>query len=369
MRVQHIGYQVKGFYRAAKLGMVYTMTTTTAVERLEILEFAAKYGRAAACDAFKIARRTFARHKANYKSRGLPGLNRKSTAPKTPRRRMWARETVEEIRRLRTIIPNLGKAKIHKFLAPFCKQHRLPLPSASTIGRIIADDPQRMRIRPTRLTPAGKRKPLRRNIRRARPRPHHTQAPLQTIAADVVVRIKDGIRRYIITFIDPNSRVAFACATTSASSKQTTIVFDALCQLLGQTPKYVLTDNGGEFQKHFQNRLDELGIQHLYTYPHCPKMNAHAERFNRTIQEQFADYHDELLLDNITQFNQKLAQWLIQYNTILPHHGIGLKTPIQCLAEYQPDCHMYWTNTPPTPARQNRIQYRRLARTLPFAND
>ncbi len=345
MRVQYIGYRVKGFYRAAKLGMVCAMTTQIAGDRRDILDFVAKHGRAAACDAFKISERTLRRWQAAYNRGGIKALNGKSRAPKTPRRRKPPRLLVDEIRRLRTIFPNLGKAKIHKLLAPFCKQHRLPLPSASTIGRIIADDPQRMRIRPTRLTPAGKRKPLRRNIRRARPRPQHTQAPLQTIAADVVVRIKDGIRRYIITFIDPNSRIAFACATTSASSKQTTIVFDALCQLLGQTPKNVLTDNGSEFQKHFQNRLDELGIQHLYTYPHCPKMNAHAERFNRTIQEQFADYHDELLLDNITQFNQKLAQWLIQYNTILPHHSIGLKTPIQCLAEYQPDCHMYWTNT------------------------
>ena len=29
-------------------------------------------------------------------------------------------------------------------------------------------------------------------------------------------------------------------------------------------------------------------------------MNAHAERFNRTLQEQFVDYHEDLLFDDLT---------------------------------------------------------------------
>ena len=52
-------------------------------------------------------------------------------------------------------------------------------------------------------------------------------------------------------------------------------------------------------------------------------MNAHAERFNRTLQETFVDYHEELLLDDLAAFNRKLADWLLAYNTVLPHHCLG----------------------------------------------
>jgi hypothetical protein len=47
-------------------------------------------------------------------------------------------------------------------------------------------------------------------------------------------------------------------------------------------------------------------------------MNAHAERFNRTIQESFVDYHEELLFTDLALFNRKLADWLVFYNTERP---------------------------------------------------
>ena len=56
-------------------------------------------------------------------------------------------------------------------------------------------------------------------------------------------------------------------------------------------------------------------------------MNAHNERFNRTLQEQFVDYHEDLLFTHLEAFNRKLAEWLLDYNTVLPHHSLGLKSP------------------------------------------
>jgi transposase InsO family protein len=49
--------------------------------------------------------------------------------------------------------------------------------------------------------------------------------------------------------------------------------------------KSVLTDNGSEFMLHFSKYLEKENIKHYHTYPRCPKMNAHCERFNRTIRE------------------------------------------------------------------------------------
>ena len=50
-------------------------------------------------------------------------------------------------------------------------------------------------------------------------------------------------------------------------------------------------------------------------------MNAHCERFNRTIQENFVDYEDDLLYEDLPEFNNRLADWLVEYNTVIPHFG------------------------------------------------
>ncbi|MEW5973762.1 MAG: integrase core domain-containing protein [Pseudomonadota bacterium] len=47
-------------------------------------------------------------------------------------------------------------------------------------------------------------------------------------------------------------------------------------------------------------------------------MNAHVERFNRTVQEQFVDNHDDLLFTDFHAFNKKLAEWCVTYNTVTP---------------------------------------------------
>lgn len=75
-------------------------------------------------------------------------------------------------------------------------------------------------------------------------------------------------------------------------------------------------------------------------------MNAHNERFNRTIQEQFVDYYDDLLFADIEEFNKEMASWLIDYNTKIPHHSLGLKAPVEYTIQNYPECQRLWTNTP-----------------------
>ena len=102
----------------------------------------------------------------------------------------------------------------------------------------------------------------------------------------------------------------------------------------------MLKDNGSEFLKDFQKTLEENGITHYFAYPRRPKMNSHCERFNRTLEEMFIVVYEDLLCSNLNAFNEKLAQWLIKYNTIIPHHSVELLSPIQWLTtEYE----MRWT--------------------------
>ena len=87
------------------------------------------------------------------------------------------------------------------------------------------------------------------------------------------------------------------------------------------------------------------GIRRWYTYPKSPKMNAHAERFNRTLQESFVDYHEDLLFTDLALFNRKLADWLVFYNTERPHHALGQQSPLSFLIQHQPECQRWWTHT------------------------
>ena len=104
------------------------------------------------------------------------------------------------------------------------------------------------------------------------------------------------------------------------------------------------SDNGSEFMKHFDTAVREACNDHWHTYPKTPKMNAHCERFNRTIQEEFVDYHTPLLLDP-PSFNLKLADYLIWYNGQRPHHSLKLKSPVQFLQSNHQECNLWWPNT------------------------
>ena len=236
MQYQHIGYGIRGFYRAARLGNLAGMNTH-AQHRLKVLDFLDRHGLAATCEAFAVSRRTLYRWKAALRQAGgnPTALVPRSSAPRTRRAPHWPTALVEQIRHLRTEYPNLGKAKVHALLADWCRQHAIPLPSVSTIGRIIAKDPHQMRHAPTRLSHKGRRKPVRRNRKNRQPK-GQKHPPLSVFACDTVIRVRDGIRRYLFTFIDPNSRFAIAFAARSPSSRQATFALEALCQLLPTPP-------------------------------------------------------------------------------------------------------------------------------------
>lgn len=151
------------------------------------------------------------------------------------------------------------------------------------------------------------------------------------VALDTVEKFINGVRRYVITFEDIYTRFSFAWATKSHASLAAKEFF-TLCQKAFPYSfnfLYVLTDNGSEFKKHFSDELKQQHLIHYHTYPRTPKMNAHLERFNRTIQDEFIDFHLYDLIDP-DEFNRKLIDYLIFYNTERVHHAFQNKlSPIQ----------------------------------------
>ncbi len=301
------------------------MITQTAIRRTETL------------DAFKVKRRTLFNWKCKLKQGGgkLEALNPKSRAPKLRRKRAWGLLIIEKIRGLRAEHPNLGKDKLYPLLKEFCDQEKLSCPRPSTIGRLIKDLGG-LRLFPTRITGTGRLTPIKQTPIVRKPKGFKAEYPGHCIGLDTIEEIIQGSRRYVITCEDLFGRFAFAWATKSHASKAATEFFAAFRLLFPYPVTFVLTDNGSEWKKHFAVALLKLQITHYHTYPRTPKMNAHIERFNRTIQEEFLNYHKGLLFD-LDQFNIKLMDWLIWYNTERVHYAFGNHlTPVQFLLSWRP---------------------------------
>lgn len=348
---------IKGFLTVYNDGLRYRyMITPKALHKARVLIFWEKYGLDATLDAFKIKRRTLFYWKKQFQQNGKKpeALNEKSKAPRTKRKRIWSEDIINEVKRLRWEHPNLGKDKIYPLLRKFCLARNMSYPQSSTIGRLIADLGG-LRMYPQKISHFGKIKPIRRRKKLRKPKDFKVEYPGHLVAFDTIEKHLNGLRRYVITFEDIYTRFGFAWATKSHAS-QAAKEFFAYCVKVFPFPfSFVLTDNGSEFAKKFTQELTRLHIAHYHIYPKKPQMNSHLERFNRTIQEEFADYHVYDLVEPDI-FNRKLIDWLLWYNTERPHWAfqnelspveyiLSLKTRTNQFLNSPQKCNLGWTYT------------------------
>lgn len=329
------------------------MITDEAKKRVRILAFWQKHGLEAAKEAFGVSRRSLFSWQAALKKGGgkLESLNPGSRVPKKKRVRAWPLPVLEEVRRLRELRPNLGKDKLHPLLRRFCSARSLPCPSVRTVGRLIRDMGGLRRV-PQYITGTGRIVPPRREKALRKPKGLTAEYPGHVVALDTIERIMNGTRRYIITAEDLFGRFSFAWATSSHASKAAAEFFAVFLAVFPYPVTFALTDNGSEFKKLFAEALEKLQIVHFRTRPRTPKQNAHIERFNRTIQEEFVDFNRGLLLDT-DRFNAALMDWLVWYNCERVHHAFGNKlSPVEFLLSLEPsalpkECRSGWPYTTP----------------------
>jgi len=329
------------------------MITETAKKRARILTFWKKHGHEAVLEAYGTKKRTLYlwQEKLREGDGKLEALNSGSRIPKTKRRRIWNPNVLEELRRIRYLRPNLGKEKLFPLIQKFCVQNRIKTPSIRTIGRLIVDLGG-LRMVPLRITGTGRIKPLIRAKALRKPNGLIARYPGHVVALDTFEEHINGTRRYVITFVDLYTRFGFAFATSSHASKAAAEFFALCCSVFPFPFALVLTDNGSEFKKHFSTAILELHLTHYHTRPRTPKQNAHSERFNRTVQEEFANYHRTDLWLDINSFNRKLFEWLYWYNTERVHFAFGNKlSPLQFMLSLDPstlpeECKTGWPHTP-----------------------
>jgi len=303
------------------------MITNKVEERMRILSFWKKHGDEATKEAFQTSRATLFRWRGILKKgQGkITSLIPRSVAPICKRKRIIP-EKVKEL-----IIQERSQEKIGKEkLAVLVKEDNLGNYSSSTIGRMLSDLKKQGKLPdPIKYSLSGKtgamflKKP-----RKIRKKLRSKGYKGQLAKADTIVRFTDGIKRYILTAIDLETKFAFAYGYVSHASLSAADFIKTFQSVAPLSLTHLQTDNGSEFQDHFEIYLEKEGIVHFHAYPRCPKMQSEIERFNRTLSEAFIKRNRYLLAYDSEEFNRRLLAWLLWYNTRRPHWSIGLISPL-----------------------------------------
>jgi putative transposase len=326
-------------------------------QRLEILKFFDEFGPVATQKAFKKSRSTIYLWKQKLAKAGgkLSALAPGDKTPVRKRKRLPPPFIEDFILNYRLAHPGADKTTITPILKTACQQAGVKPVSESTVGRIIHDLKDRGKIfKSLKMIHKGdtgklyfhERKTAKKKQRR---KGYVPQEPGDLVQMDTISIFVNGLKRYLFTAIDVSSRIAFAYAykVYSSASGQ-----DFLRKFVKVTPfvtTRIQTDNGSEFAQLFERDCQANDLVHFFNYPHHPQSNGYVERFNRTVQEQFANWHvDEL--EELETFNSNLMEYLIWYNTEKPHRGIGKLAPLKYYLNNF--CHlpqksnMLWTLTP-----------------------
>lgn len=278
---------------------------------------------------FGISTKTFWKWRGRFKEDNLRTLEDQSRVPKTKRQREVT--PVEESR-----IVALRKQHIRYSPIKLAKRYEQEYGEKISAWKIqyVIYDKYKLYYRPEKNRRIQKK---RRKALQKKRIYELFKLPLPgfLLQLDTIVIYWNGTKRYILTAIDRHSRIAFAHMYTSPSSAHAADFLKRLWFLWGKNIKNILTDNGSEFAKYFEKACVLLTITHYFSRVKTPKDNAHNERFNRTIQEEFIN------LGNFTtdadQFNRSLTEWLIEYNFNRPHCSLNLLSPMEFLQRFLRD--------------------------------
>jgi transposase InsO family protein len=139
---------------------------------------------------------------------------------------------------------------------------------------------------------------------------------------------------YVHSVVDDHTRFAYAEIHPNEQAPATVAFFQralAAFAAVGITVQAVMTDNAWNYTH--SNAFAELcaanNIDHLVIKAHCPWQNGKVERFNRTLQSEWA-YRQPFLSNDAR--SAALAPWLDNYNTRRRHSALGDRPPISRLS-------------------------------------
>lgn len=289
-----------------------------AKKRVKIVNHFNHYGLESTKDAFSVSKASIYRWKRILEDnpRNLKALNKASTAPKNRRKRIIDPNLQEDIISLRKKYPRIGHVPMYYLLKDKY------IITKTTMGRIVKDLKKQHKL-PLRGQKPYKHKKI-----------VYKQRRVEKVGyeMDTVVRHVNGLKWYFVTSINIQTRQVQVLLSKNHTSNPTAMLLRKL-----DNPLCVQTDNGSEFMKDFHSECEKRKIQHYFTYPCTPKMNAFIERFNRTLEEEFIMWNRRYM-QNVSSFNklnEKLQEYLTYYNTIRPHSSLGYLSPVAYTRKYE----------------------------------
>ncbi|MCL4339305.1 integrase core domain-containing protein, partial [Patescibacteria group bacterium] len=270
---------------------------------------------------FGIARKTFHKWKRRFDPTNIFTLEQYSRAPR--KRRQWTVTYGEErnIRELREKHMKWGKKKLK---VVYKRAYGVNI-STNKIQKVIS----RYSLYPDPVT--HKRK-LKRRVKRRDKTYINTFEKKKELGflwhTDSVIIWWYGARRVIFTAVEECTRIAYARAYTTNSSKNAKDFLQRLLYLANHQVQHIHHDNGSEFYGQFEQACKEMGIQQIFSRVRTPKDNPALERFNWTVQDEWLSL-SPYGLDDIDIANRDLTDWLVEYNSVRPHNSLDNMTPIE----------------------------------------
>ena len=187
------------------------------------------------------------------------------------------------------------------------------------------------------------RRILKRHSRMAKPKNHRNRqykgiprpkvlAPGDLVEIDTIHLFNpiSKQKRYIYTVVDLYTRMAYARVYKELKPINSLNTILEAEEYFGFKFKIVQSDNGLEFARYFEARLESKGIKIRHTRLGRPNDNAHIERFNRTLQEECTgNYYLES--EPLKKMDDKVLSYIDYYNYHRIHLSISYRTPAEML--------------------------------------
>ena len=307
--------------------------------RLLIIERArAGWKQAHIATAMGVSRRCVKRWLDRYEAEGETGLSDRSSRPhRSPQRTPWRTEAAVLTLRARE---RLGRDAI---------ADRLGL-SPRTVSRVLVRHgvPHLARLDPItgQLIRSSKATAVRYERERAGELVHMDVKKLGRIPDGGGWRVhgrgSGSIRRdratrvgfdYVHSLVDDHSRLAYSevlsdeKGVTCAAFLERAITYFAVHGI--ERVERLLTDNAWAYRYSLRSVCEAHGIVQRFIKPHCPWQNGKVERFNRTLQSEWA--YRQVFISNDDR-TAALDPWLEYYNTRRHHSALGGQPPLSRLS-------------------------------------
>ena len=140
--------------------------------------------------------------------------------------------------------------------------------------------------------------------------------------------VRDLVRHLTLFFVDLETRQVHIAGTTTNPTSEwmeqiARNVTDCEEGFL-QGKRYLIVDRDSVFAPRFRSTLEGAGVEVLVTAYQAPNMNAHAERFVRSIRSECLD---QMIFVGRASLERALSEYVAHYDGERSHLGLGNEIP------------------------------------------